>query len=65
MFQNAGLALLAIVLRLAPLFLPDLQRSFASIPHFKTPLTDLREVREMFFTYQHYGEWYLNPQQIG
>lgn len=34
-------------------------------PHFKTPLNDVRELKEMFYTYEHYGDFYLNTRQVG
>lgn len=34
-------------------------------PHFKTPLNDLRELKEMFYTYETKGNFYHNTFQIG
>ena len=34
-------------------------------PHFTTPLNDLRELREMFFTYEKTGQFFAGPSQVG
>ena len=46
-------------------FLPVFQRSFSVFPHFRTPLNDLRELKEMFYTYETKGNFYHNTFQIG
>jgi hypothetical protein len=34
-------------------------------PHFKSPLNDLRELREMFYTYESTGSFFNGPHQVG
>ena len=34
-------------------------------PHFRTPLNDLRELKEMFYTYETKGNFYHSTFQIG
>jgi len=57
------LILLSTLIKL--LFLPFFQKNLSYLPIFKTPLNDLRELKEMFYTYEHYGDFYLNTSQIG
>ena len=34
-------------------------------PHFTTPLNDMRELRETFFTYEKWDQISASPSQIG
>ena len=34
-------------------------------PHFTTPLNDVRELREMFYTYEKKGKFFTAPSQVG
>ena len=40
--------------------LPVYKTFFEAYPHFRTPLNDVRELREMFYTYETKGEFYHN-----
>lgn len=44
---------------------PFYEKYISVYPHFKTPLIDMRELKEMIFTYEHYGTFYLHSKQIG
>ena len=57
------LCLCATLIKLV--FHSSLSKWFRLFPHFQTPLTDLREVREMLFQYEFGGEFYSNSMQIG
>ena len=35
------------------------------LPHFKSPLNDLRDLREMLYTYETTGSFFKGPYQVG
>ena len=39
---------------------PELQK----YAHFNTPLVDVREIRELFYTYEKTGEFYAGPNSV-
>ena len=58
--------LLVILSTLAKLaLLPFFQKYLSFSPLLRTPLNDIRELKEMFYTYEHFGDFYLNTSQIG
>jgi len=55
---------LGLALGLRWLAVPVFEQNFKVYPHFKTPLTDLRELKEMFYMYENFGEFFTGPKQI-
>jgi hypothetical protein len=43
----------------------DLAAKLMIFPHFRSPLNDLRELREMFYTYETTGSFFNGPHQVG
>jgi hypothetical protein len=43
----------------------DLVQKLMIFPHFKSPLNDLRELREMLYMYETTGSFFSGPYQVG
>ena len=56
--QTWLLVILSTLIKL--LLLPFFQKYLSFSPILKTPLNDIRELKEMFYTYEHFGDFYLN-----